>query len=214
MDVAKLDLRNIDFDLDGHLNAGGLIHTYAASTTTPLATYTDATGLQANANPIVADSSGNYHLWLTVGSAYKFVFATAEDVTIYTENNVTVATGGTIEGSVFCDVLLTYPGGPPGSSEWLGGERFAHDVDFLANWTSSYGKVPKTLPAASFEVTIKKNNSTVGTATCDTSGVWTFATSGGAQQHFLAGDEIDFYGPSSADTNITDFGLTLAGSLA
>lgn len=90
MAVAKLDLRDLDFDLDGLLNAGGKVYSYQATTTTPLATYADYTGAVPNPNPIVLDSSGQGHIWLTKGVAYKFVYKTADDVTIDTEDGISI----------------------------------------------------------------------------------------------------------------------------
>jgi hypothetical protein len=64
--------------------AGGKLISYAAGTTTPLATYTSATGLSANTNPIILDSAGRVAgaVWLTEGQLYKFVLTTAADVLI------------------------------------------------------------------------------------------------------------------------------------
>ena len=44
--------------------AGGKLWTYAAGTSTPLATYTDATGAVTAPNPIVLDANGQAPLWL------------------------------------------------------------------------------------------------------------------------------------------------------
>jgi hypothetical protein len=55
MAVAKLDVIEQYLDNSGLLLAGGLIYTYAGGTTTPLASYADATGLIANSNPVVLD---------------------------------------------------------------------------------------------------------------------------------------------------------------
>lgn len=78
------------FDNNGVPLAGGLIYTYAAGTTTPVATYTSSTGATANANPIVLDSAGRTpaQIWLTEGSSYKFVLQTALAVTIKTDDNI------------------------------------------------------------------------------------------------------------------------------
>ena len=43
---------------------GGKLFTYASGTTTPLATYTDSTGITANANPVILDSRGEANVWL------------------------------------------------------------------------------------------------------------------------------------------------------
>jgi hypothetical protein len=78
------------FDDNGVPLNGGLLYTYAAGTTTPLATYTSSNGVTANSNPIVLDSAGRvpYQVWLTVGSAYKFILKTSTGVTVWTEDNV------------------------------------------------------------------------------------------------------------------------------
>ena len=85
--------------------AGGKIYTYAAGTTTPLATYTDSTGLSANTNPIVLDAAGfccggANGLWLTNGVAYKFVVQDANGVQQYVTDNVNATSGGGAGGSV------------------------------------------------------------------------------------------------------------------
>ena len=74
----------------GNVLSGGLLYTYAAGTTTPLTTYTSSTGLTANSNPIVLDSAGRvpYQIWLTDGSAYKFVLQTSAAVQIGAWDNV------------------------------------------------------------------------------------------------------------------------------
>ena len=75
------------FDLNGAPLSGGLLYTYAAGTTTPLASYTDSTGLIANTNPIVLDSRGEANVWL--GAAiYKFALYTSVGVLIWTVDNI------------------------------------------------------------------------------------------------------------------------------
>ena len=81
------------FDNNGNPLAGGKIFTYAAGTTTPLATYTDYTGNTANpVYPvgIVLDSAGRTpaQIWLTEGLSYKFVLQTSLGVTIKTDDNI------------------------------------------------------------------------------------------------------------------------------
>jgi len=50
-----------------------LLYTYAAGTTTPLATYTDAAGTIPNSNPVVCDANGLAVVYLPTGVAYKFL---------------------------------------------------------------------------------------------------------------------------------------------
>jgi hypothetical protein len=89
------------FDLNGAPLSGGLLYTYAAGTTTPLATYTDSTGNIANTNPIVLDSRGEANVWLS-GAIYKFALYTSVSVLIWTVDNIngsTFASNATGDGT-------------------------------------------------------------------------------------------------------------------
>ena len=66
-------------DASGRPLAGGLVHTYAAGTTTPVATYLDFSGLYQNTNPIILDAGGFANIWLTSAS-YKICVSTASNV--------------------------------------------------------------------------------------------------------------------------------------
>lgn len=72
---------------------GGKLYTYAAGTTTPLATYTNSGGGTANANPVILDTRGEADVWLTSGSSYKFVLKDANDTTLWTVDNLLSPTG-------------------------------------------------------------------------------------------------------------------------
>ena len=73
---------------DGNPLVGGKIYTYAAGTTTPLATYTDAGAGTANTNPIILNSLGQANIWLAPASSYKFSVYTSADVLLYTVDNI------------------------------------------------------------------------------------------------------------------------------
>lgn len=75
------------FDANGNPLVGGKLYTYAAGTTTPLATYTSSTGVTANANPVILDARGEADVWLAA-ALYKFVLKTAADVTVFTVDNI------------------------------------------------------------------------------------------------------------------------------
>jgi len=75
------------FASDGSFLVGGKLYTYAAGTTTPLATYTTSTGLVANTNPIILDSRGEASVWLS-SSKYKFVLKTSADVEVWTQDQL------------------------------------------------------------------------------------------------------------------------------
>lgn len=68
-------------DGNGNPLSGGKLYTYEAGTTTPKATYTDASGDTANTNPVILDSNGSADVWLGTGS-YKFDLTDRDDVQI------------------------------------------------------------------------------------------------------------------------------------
>jgi len=78
------------FGSDGLPLVGGKLYTYAAGTTTPLATYTDHTANTANTNPVILDSAGEADVWLPETTAYKYVLKDADDVTLFTVDYVSV----------------------------------------------------------------------------------------------------------------------------
>lgn len=49
------------------------VYTYAAGTTTPLATYSDAVGVSANTNPIILNANGEASIYVTAGVSYDLV---------------------------------------------------------------------------------------------------------------------------------------------
>lgn len=98
------------FDNNGNPLFNGKLYAYQAGTTTPQATYTDSTGLQANTNPITLDYRGECNCWIPPNVAYKFVLTDSSGTTIWTINNVTNAQlitlwGGTDTGSANAYVL-------------------------------------------------------------------------------------------------------------
>jgi hypothetical protein len=81
------------FDANGNPLVGGKVYSYAAGTTTPLATYTDATGTTPAANPIILNGRGETSLWLG-DAAYKLKLTTAADVDVWTVDNVEQGAAG------------------------------------------------------------------------------------------------------------------------
>lgn len=79
------------FDNNGVLLSGGKINSYAAGTTTPLATYTSSSGATPHPNPIILDSAGRIpggEIWLDQNAAYKFTLSTSTNIVIGTFDNV------------------------------------------------------------------------------------------------------------------------------
>lgn len=77
-------------DANGDPLVGGKIYTYLAGSTTPVSTYTDSTGVTAQANPIILNSLGlsASPIWLTGGVSYKFVIKDSADVTLRTIDGI------------------------------------------------------------------------------------------------------------------------------
>jgi hypothetical protein len=79
------------FTNTGAVLTGGKLYTYAAGTTTPLASYTTSVGTVARTNPIILDSAGRVpdggEIWITSAS-YKFVLKDSNDVLIATYDNI------------------------------------------------------------------------------------------------------------------------------
>ena len=78
------------FGTDGLPLVGGKLYTYAAGTTTPLATFTDHTQATQNTNPIILDSAGQAGVWLADTTTYKYVLTDPDDVTLFTVDYVSV----------------------------------------------------------------------------------------------------------------------------
>lgn len=74
-------------DQNGTPYAFGKVFTYAAGTSTPLATYTDATLSVANTNPVVLDAAGRADIWIGT-AAYKFVLQDTFNDIIWTVDNL------------------------------------------------------------------------------------------------------------------------------
>ena len=78
------------FDNNGVPLTGGKLYTYAAGTTTPLASYTTSAGTTAHTNPIILDSAGRVpggEVWLSA-ARYKFALYTSVNVLIATYDNI------------------------------------------------------------------------------------------------------------------------------
>lgn len=65
---------------------GGKLYTYAAGTSTPQATYTDAAQVGSNTNPIILNGRGEATVFWS--GAYKVTLTDSADVVIWTQDNV------------------------------------------------------------------------------------------------------------------------------
>lgn len=80
-------LRQKFFDANGAPLAGGKLYSYQAGTSTPLVTWSNQDESTENTNPIILDANGEADVWVGP-NAYKFVLADADDVVLWTVDNV------------------------------------------------------------------------------------------------------------------------------
>jgi hypothetical protein len=86
MNTALLPVPRIQFsDANGVRLAGGFVYSYAAGTTTPLATYQDA--------------SGSASIWLST-AAYKIVLEDVNNVVQWTVDNVSAVSQAELQGVI------------------------------------------------------------------------------------------------------------------
>lgn len=78
------------FNDAGVILAGGLLYTYAAGTTTPLAIYSDSGLTTPHANPAVLDAAGRISLFMADGVSYKFTLKDSAGNTIWTVDGVSI----------------------------------------------------------------------------------------------------------------------------
>ena len=93
---------------------GGLLYTYQAGSSTPLATYADNAGNVANANPIVLGVDGRpaSEIWLTYGYSYKFVLCDSSNNVIQTYDNLygILQTAPTVSNTVPSGLIAIWSG--------------------------------------------------------------------------------------------------------
>lgn len=77
----------VDVNTGGTPCAGCSLYSYAAGTTTPLATYTDSTGVTPQTNPVILDASGSAGIWVAP-VPYRFVLEDPLGATLWTADNV------------------------------------------------------------------------------------------------------------------------------
>jgi len=202
---------------------GGLLYTYAAGTTTPLATYTTAAGSTANSNPIVLNSAGRLdnEVWLTSTLTYKFVLKDSSGVTIATYDDIPGI--GSVSGLTSGSSIL-YGNGSGGFSNVTIGSNLSFVGGTLSASTGSSGtgsvtSVALTTPDA-FTVTGSPVTST-GTLAVTYSGNPIPITSGGTGVSTIPSNAVvvgpatgpgattvQFVAPGTANNVLTSNGTT------
>lgn len=156
------------WDNSGNPLAGGLLYTYAAGSTTPQATWKDATQSIQNTNPVVLNFRGEAFVWFDLALAYKIMLTDSSGNIIYTEDNIGPA--NVTSGSWVPPLTDTYNLGSP-SLEWLnvytnsitvsGDAIFEGGVEFLGDFSFD-GNIIFTATMGGTPVTVSPNDNTIG----------------------------------------------------
>lgn len=121
--------------------AGGRLYTYAAGTSTPLATYTDNTGQIQNANPVILDSKGEAAVWLGT-SVYALTLKNSAGAIVWSAENVSGVTAlsslATSGGSAFIGFLQLGKGSVPTNVQ----TKLREDVSVLDFGADPTGMTP------------------------------------------------------------------------
>jgi hypothetical protein len=152
------------FTANGVPLSGGKLYTYAAGTTTPLATYTSSSGGTANTNPIILDSRGEANVWL--GAApYKMKLTSSTDVEIWTVDNLAAQATLAMLAASNGSSLIGYTQGGTGAVTTTVQAKLREFVSVQDFGAIGNGVANDTAAVQAFFNYIAANN--VGTAYCD-----------------------------------------------
>jgi len=136
------------FTNNGEPLVGGKLYSYAAGTTTPLATYTTYAGNVANTNPVILDSRGEANVWLTSGVLYKLALYDADNALIWTVDNVSSRDDGIFTGPV-AGTTATFSGALTAASGTFSGALTAASGTFSGALTAASGTFSGNVQMAS-----------------------------------------------------------------
>lgn len=199
-------------DNDGLLLAGGSIGSYVAGSTTPQATYTDATATTPNENPIPLDSSGRCEIWLTEGLSYKFILYDADGVTLDDVDGVTIAAAAEAAEDRYSQTFQAT--GTPADNALIGIAPFPVNVTFGEDF-DGFASLVMTNATAPYTITVRKypGATTVATFSIAIDGTVTAETSG-LEVSFAAGESMVMVGQASADATLANFAITVLGEVS
>lgn len=140
------------FDENGDPATGWKIYSYAAGSSTALATYTTSVGNVSQSNPVVLDALGfatGGQIWLTSGLSYKLVLTDANGVVKKTEDNITgVTSGATISQWAASGLAPTYVSGT--SFTLAGDQTSAFHSGRRLQFTVTAGTVYGTISSSAY----------------------------------------------------------------
>jgi hypothetical protein len=158
---------------DGTPLVGGKLYTYAAGTTTPLATYTAYAGTVANTNPVILDSRGEADVWLD-NALYKLALYDSDNALIWTVDNISSVNNGIFTGPV-SGTTGTFSGALTAASGTFSGALTAASGMTAASGTFS-GAVSGT--TGTFSGAVSGTTGTFSGAVSGTTGTFSGAVSG------------------------------------
>ena len=94
-------------DNSGNSLVGGKLYTWAAGTTTPIATYSDSVGT-TNTNPVILNARGECNLWLNPNTNYKLQLQDSAGNVIWTVDNIVNSQLLTLFGGVDTGAVNAY----------------------------------------------------------------------------------------------------------
>jgi hypothetical protein len=144
-------------DANGAPAVGYTVESFAAGSSSPLATYTDSTGLTANATTVTLNAAGLNpagQFWLTSGLSYKFIVKDADGVVVQTVNGVTGVNDPAVVSTT--DQWVAYAGTPTYISATSfsvpGDQTSTLQVGRRVKTTNTSGTVYSTISASVFGV--------------------------------------------------------------
>ena len=210
-------------DADGNPLVGGKVYTYAAGTSTPLATFTDYGGATPNANPVILNSRGEASIWFGT-AAYKLELYTAATVLIWTADNVSASTPVVYGTGVAAALAINV--GTAGSIVVNGGVLGTPSSGLVTNLTGTASiNINGTVGATTANTGAFTTLSASGTSTMaaiNASGATTFTNAGGGKAfgnttsgvNFVYAELLNTSGDTIWGTEGSSAGTILTGSAA
>lgn len=205
-------------DNNGAVVSGAKMYGYLTGTTTPVALYQDGDLTTPFATPPESDDAGRFpNVYYNAGIATRIKVLFPDDTLL---DDIDPVNDPAIVGNqtTYADILLRCLGGTaPASNEVMDMVVADRAWAFFPNFDGSSqgfpapkGKALGAPTAADFVITAKKNGVTVGTITvAQTTGVWSFATSLGAEFSMDPGDWLTFEAQASVDSTFINSAWTL-----
>jgi hypothetical protein len=146
------------------------------------------------------------------GDFFKVIGSASQDATLDDVNLVFAGIRASVTSTPIGVVPAFFIGGPIPASQIICLFTFPDALTFPANWAGSYGNCG-TNPTATATFTVKRRSgattTTVGTVAVGTGGAFTFATTGGVDILYSAGDEMIVTGPATPDSTLADVAFSL-----